>query len=158
MNQIMRHVIFSTLLLGGVCFLSGCGESPVPETPENPAHGIGPHGGTAYRLPDETGYVELINEPEVDLRSETPTALVAYFLQTDVETPLSPSPSDVKLELEAGQLTRTIALEPSPGTGDPAGSTRFASEPGPYNLADIRGNLTGQLGGQPFEVTIEGRR
>ena len=63
---------------------------------------VGPHKGTTIRLPDDKGFVELTNEPEIQARgSREPTALVAYFLKMDETSAMEPAPSDVRLVLAA---------------------------------------------------------
>lgn len=140
-------------LLAVLMVTAGCGQSYSP--PKVPPRILqGPHGETAYRLPEDKGYVELLNEPAVDARAQTPTALVAYFLQEDGETPLATAPTDVRFEVEIDRQQQTL---PMTASGE-AGAARFETEEGPYNLAMIRGTLLGQLDGQEFAVNVSDAR
>jgi hypothetical protein len=114
----------------------------------------GPHGGTAYRLPGDSGFAELVNEPEAaDARAASKTALVVYFLEKDGKSPLSPPPADVGLELMVDRHWVKVPLTGQPKAGDDAGAARFATAPGPYALAETHGTLKATVAGQP--ATIE---
>lgn len=132
--------------------LAGCGGETVQLPDEAPPKVEGPHQGTAYKLPEQPVYVELLNDPAVDSRTEGPTAIVAYFLQEDGKQPLASPPSNVKFQIDINRQTTTVDLKPS---SEP---NRFASDPGPYNLKMIRGKLTGTIDGKPFELEIFGTR
>ncbi len=140
---------FPSRLFALACLLAlaGCGET-VRLPDEAPSRVPGPHQGTALKLPENPGYIELLNDPPVDLRTEGPTAIVAYFLQEDGQQPLAGSPSDVKFQIDANRKSTTVDLKPS---SEPH---RFASDQGPYNLKMIRGKLTGKIDGKPFELEV----
>ena len=98
---------------------------------------MGPHHGTTIRLPDDKGYVELTNEPEVSGRgSREPTSIVAYFLKIDGTSTMEPAPSDVNFVLTQARKrgSETIPLAAEPKSDDPAGGSRFASKPGHITL------------------------
>jgi hypothetical protein len=120
----------------------------------------GPHHGTTIRLPEDKGFVELTNEPEVrDRRSAEPTAIVAYFLKTDGKSPLEPAPTDVAFVVAGGKKSsETVALAAEPKSDDPAGASRFASKPGQHQLTMLRGTLKAKLAGQDISIPIEGSR
>jgi hypothetical protein len=119
----------------------------------------GPHGGLSYRLPDDRGYAEIINEPPISASGGTPqTAVVVYFLGTDARTPLESKPTGVKVELDLGRRRNTLPLSPSALAGDPSGSNRFVSKTGPYVIADARGLLTTTLDGKTFTLDFSTRR
>ncbi len=121
----------------------------------------GPHRGNTIRLPDEKGFVELTNEPEIrDRGSREPTAIVAYFLKMDGTSPLEPAPSDVKIVVsQAGKkAAQTIPLSAEPKADDPAGGSRFISKPGPHHLAMLRGMLTAKIDGQEVSLPVTGSR
>jgi hypothetical protein len=152
------------LALAGVILGCGSSVSPVDVTVV-----IGPHHGTMVRLPEDHGFVELVNEPEVnDRRSPQPTSIVAYFLQADGKSPLSPAPSDVNVSLSAGRdkgarrdtsgAGQSIPLSPEPKADDPAGSSRFVSKPGSYDLATIRGTLSAKTSSQEISTPFGGGR
>jgi len=121
---------------------------------------VGPHHGTTIRLPEEKGFVELTNEPEVtDRRSNEATSIVAYYLQSDAKSALQPVPTDVSFVIELGKkAAQTIPLSAQPKSDDPAGASRFASKPGPYQLSALRGRLNAKIGGQEVSTTILGGR
>lgn len=145
-------------LVTAAAVLAGCGSQP---SPQPPAVTRGPHDGSTIRLPGEKGFVELVNEPEVDARQRgAATSVVAYFLQADGKSPLSPAPTDVKFEVgsEAKKAGQSVSLAAEPKSGDPAGAARFASRPGPFSLDSLRGRLTATLDGQPVSVELHGGR
>jgi len=116
------------------------------------------------RLADEKGFVELINEPEVsDRRNPQPTAIVAYYLQADGKTPLSPAPTDVSFAIDTGpergargkpSSSSPVPLNAEAKPDDPSGASRFASKAGPYVLAAIRGKLFAKIGGEETSISF----
>jgi hypothetical protein len=117
------------------------------------------------RLPDDKGFVELVNEPAVtDRRNPQPTSLVAYFLQPDARSAMTPSPTDVGMQIDPGRGSRkrteatALPLGAEPKADDPAGGSRFASKVGPYALSGIRGTLKAKVGGQDVSVDYLGGR
>jgi hypothetical protein len=153
----------ATFALAGV--LSGCSASAPPASVSVAS---GPHQGTMIRLPEDKGFVELVNEPEVtDRRNPPPTSIVAYYLQTDAESPLMPAPSDVSFAIGSGGGksaggtkggVQSIPLNAEPKSAEPAGASRFASKPGPYQLSAIRGNLNAKISGLDITISFEGAR
>ncbi len=120
---------------------------------------MGPHQGPAYALPDGLGYAELANDPKAEEQDRTAaTALVVYFLKPDAKTSLTPAPTDVKFQATIGRKNQVIDLKPAPKADDPAGESRFASQPGPYRLEDLRGDLAAKAGGTPVKISIAGAR
>ena len=139
----------------GLAVLAGCegGAALAPQVV------VGPHGGTAYRLPGERGFAELVNEPEVDDARVAPTtALVVYFLQPDGKSPLTPAPSDVSARVMIERRLTTLPLKAEPKAGDPTGSARFATILGPYQLADLHGTLTATAGGETATIAFAAGR
>jgi hypothetical protein len=128
----------------------------------------GPHHGTALQLPENKGYVELVNEPEVrDRRGNEPTSIVAYYLQTDGKSPLSSLPSEVSFEIETSSgrngkrgepAAQSLPMTAEPKAEDPAGAGRFASKPGPYLLSTLRGTLKAKIDGQQVSTVFHGGR
>jgi hypothetical protein len=106
--------------------------------------------------------------PEVsDRRNPEPTAIVAYFLQSDAKSALVPAPEDVSFAITPGAArgARTpqesgerIALSAEPKSDDPLGGSPFASKPGRFALTGIRGTLTAKIGGQNVSSTFGGNR
>jgi hypothetical protein len=152
----MRDFVRAAVLLTAV--LSGCSSSSAP----TPAVVVkGPHDGTALRLPNDKGFVELVNEPAVDSRSRNATtSIVAYFLQANGSSPMNPAPTEVKFSLKASanKPLEVIPLAAAPKSDDPAGGARFASKTGPYDLAAVRGALQASIDGQSFSIEFMGAR
>lgn len=150
----MRFLFLTAALAGFV----GCSSAP-PLPPASVTRG--PHDGTALVLPEGKGIVELVNEPEVrDRRAGVATAVVAYFLQADGQSAMSPAPTAVKFALHPGvrQPSQVVPLTPEPRPDDPAAAARFVSKPGPYDLAAVRGTLTATVAGAPVSVDFGGGR
>ncbi|CAN5790835.1 hypothetical protein BH23PLA1_BH23PLA1_28000 [soil metagenome] len=102
----------------------------------------GPHGGRAFTLPGERGYVEVVPESG----TSPDRKLVAYFLGPDLSTPLQGA-SGVSAELEPEfDPPRTVSLtEAAPGT--------FETPPVRELSGDmLTGTLTGTIGGESFSV------
>jgi hypothetical protein len=159
------HVQIVTVALAGLTL--GCASSTT--TPVSSTVAVGPHHGTMIRLPQDKGFVELVNEPDIgDRRNPRPTSIVAYFLEPDSKSPLSSAPSDVVfLQDGDGQrgarggtksATQSIPLNAEPKSDDPAGSSRFASKPGPYYLESFRGTLSAKIGGADVSTAFSGAR
>lgn len=149
-------------LAGGLGFVGlGCGTSTTPSPPApKDAPTVGPHQGTAFALPNGSGLVEIVNEPEPSDRGKAAsTAIVAYFLQPDGRTALSPAPTNVKVRLDVGKdSAANLDLKPEPKSGDPASAARFTTKTGPYALPDIRGELSATVGGSDFKAVLSGVR
>jgi hypothetical protein len=146
--------------------IAGCSDGS-PRTSEQTVLN-GPHHGTTLQLPEQKGFVELVNEPQPkDRRNTEPTSLVAYFLKSDARTPLDPVPTDVSFAVDSGggrgtrgsrSAGEAIALTAEPKSDDPAGAGRFASKPGPYQLSNLRGTLSAKIEGQAVSVMVAGGR
>lgn len=150
------RVFFAGLAVLFALGTAGCDRSVSPPPPPKDAAVAGPHDGVAYALPDGVGYAEVVNEPPVTDRAETPTSVVVYFLASDAKAPLTPSPTDVKLQIDrARKGSETLALKAEPKSG---GANRFASAPGPNDVQALHGRLTAKLGGKPINILISGAR
>jgi hypothetical protein len=137
----------------------GCGEKSLPLPP--PQVVVGPHQGLTLRLPEDRGFAEIVNEPEVTTGARNgSTAIVVYFLQVDSKSPLTPAPTNVVVQLINGSKREAkkvpMAAEPKPE--DPAGASRFTSKPGPYLLSEAQGVLTANVGGQSLSLEFSGGR
>ncbi len=155
---------FLAILFAAAGLTVGCGS---PELNSQILKGT--HGGTTFRLPDEKGFVELVNEPVVtDRRNPQPTTIVAYFFQADGKTAMSPSPTDVSFQIDPDARSRqrdkatsgssTLPLSAEPKADDPTGASRFASKTGPYDLAGLRGTLKAKINGQDVSTAFMGAR
>ena len=154
MPLISRAVALSLAIL-----VFGCNSPVSPVASSVP---MGPHRGPTLALDENNGFVELVNEPEVtDRRNPQPTSIVAYFLQTDGKTPLSPVPTDVKFTMEARRGTNSrvagasatpVPLVPEPKSDDAAGAARFASQRGQYQLLEVRSTLSATISGRVTSV------
>ena len=110
-------------------------------------------------LPDDQGWVELLNENEHAVGKARTGSVVAYFFKSDRQTPLDPPPTDVTLKLSGAEKGAvTLPLAPAPAAGDPAGAARFASKAGPDTLSDTPGELSGKLAGKAFTLKFRARR
>lgn len=130
-----------------------------PTTPAARPH-IGPHHTALLALPDNAGFAEVVNEPEVtDRRANLATAIAVYFLQADEKSALGTVPTDVRVRLGKGrQQAETVALKSEPKAEDAAGGCRFVSKIGPYLLEDNHATLVGKLNGKAFELDLSGGR
>ena len=161
----MQKSVFA-ILLATAGVLIGCDG---PELTSNSAVVRGIHSGTAIHLASDKGFVELVNEPPVDdRRNPQPTSIVAYFLQPDGKSAMSPSPTDVSFHIDPDARSRQrgktaasstmVALSAEPKSDDPAGASRFASKTGPYDLTGIRGTLKAKINGEEVSATFTGPR
>jgi len=152
------------ILLAAAGLVAGCAS---PEL--SPQAFKGTHAGTTFRLPDEKGFVELVNEPVVtDRRNPPPTSIVAYFYQADGKSAMSPSPTDVSFQINPGAGSRqrdksaagssTLPFSAEPKADDPASTSRFVSKTGPYDLAGVRGALRAKINGQDVSTAFMGSR
>ena len=160
----MARLLLAVLLVT-VGSIVGCGTA-VPDSPVRK----GMHDGTTFQLPHEKGFVELVNEPLVtDRRNPQPTSIVAYFFLPDGKSSMSAgSLAEVTFQIQPGATSRqrgrskatvmSLELKPEPKGDDPAGTGRFASQTGPYDLASIRGTLAAKVDGEAVSVLDMGAR
>jgi len=76
---------------------------------------------------------------------------MAYFLQPDTTTAMSPAPTDVKVTLGAAGSGTIVSLAPQ--SNEPG---QFASEPGNYP-EDLRGQIDFQVDGKPVQARFSFR-
>jgi hypothetical protein len=136
--------------------LIGCGgaapvESSVPTSSEH-------HGGVLVPLTDKQAYVELLNGQREMKGNVAETTLVAFLLQTDMKTPFSETPTSVEVKIGTPKGNQVVALKAAPDSADPLGSTRFVSAPGPFELNQVGGEVTVQVGGKTLSGTFRGPR
>jgi hypothetical protein len=139
-------------LLLAAALLAGCGGQA--DSPPAPKAVTGPHGVTAYVLPGEKGYVEILTEPGAKSTPKKKTLdLVVYFLKPDLKSPLDPAPTDVRAAIDAGEGGRkALALAAAPGSGPARSAGRFASQVGLDAGGELTGELSAQVDGQPVQI------
>jgi hypothetical protein len=148
----MRNASFFAALLASVLG-SGCGPSTkVPLVP--PSSPL--HGGILIALPEDGGYVELLNGGRQRVGYQFTTTLVAYLLQPDMKTALAEKPASIAVTLDTPAGEKTIPLASKPETGDSVGSTRYVSDPGPYELNQRGGEVTVPLNGKTLKAPFRG--
>ena len=112
----MQRVVFGFVFLVGL--IPGCGGGAISEPSKFTS---APHGGNIVELPDSLGFVELKTEIDPAAKGArtkgTKSRIVAYFLQPDTTTAMSPPPTDVKVTLGAAGSGAVVNLLPqSEGT------------------------------------------
>ncbi|QDV32755.1 hypothetical protein [Tautonia plasticadhaerens] len=132
---------------------AGCGgPREVEIAPEaNPT--FGEHGGPLSALPGG-GFFEVTTEA-----AGGQARLVAYFYSSEaMDGPLSPLPSDVRIDLAmpGGESTSVTLAASAGGGGRDRPGVRFASEPGDYAFDPLVGTLNATIGGQPASVPFSG--
>lgn len=151
----MRKILCSiSLLAGGI--LAGCGqpavvESAVPATAEQ-------HGGILVPLNDNEGYVEILNGKWTMKGRVGETTLVAYLLQPDRKSAFTQTPTSVEIKIDTPKGDQVVALKASPDSADPLGTARFVSAPGPFELNQVGGEVTVQVGGKTLSGKFRGPR
>ena len=135
--------------------LSGCGMKPVESTA--PAPGT-VYGGILVPLTNDRCYVELLNDKRERKGKVFQTTIVAYLLQADRKTPLAEEPASVQVKIDTPKGPMTVPLQPAPGSGEPAGTRRFASPLGPIELNQTGGEVAVLVGGETLTGTFRGPR
>jgi hypothetical protein len=139
-----------TALVLSAC-LAGCGPGGGQVAPPAPTPSTGPHGGPAVPLPGDSGFGEVVVEPMPSRSAPLNARVAVYFLERDLKSPLSPPPTDVRLDLDLpGGESAALPLSPEPKADDAAGRGRFVSRPGPYLMDQVMGKLTATVSGQGF--------
>lgn len=139
----MRHAL-SAVVLVVPCLLAGCG-GPDPSKVA-PA----PHEGVIVALPEDQGFVELMDGkagPSKGRRIERP--IVAFLLQADKKTAIESPPQEMVVRLDSTKDQKPITLRLQPDANEPAGSARFVSASGPYEV--------GRGGAGVVEVNLNGK-
>ena len=142
-------ILGATLLLA---LTAGCGSSPATVAPEqNPS--FGPHGGPTAALPEEKGFIEIVQEP-IGGQSR----LVAYCFSTrDMASPLSPVPSSFQFSMDLpGGSAQEVAFTAEPKPGEPGGESRFISQPGEFEVDPLLGTVTVTIEGQTLTAKLSG--
>jgi hypothetical protein len=149
----MRTAVLLALLATATC--AGCGVGVVPSAVP-PTSAL--HGGILVPLPEQKGFVELLNDKMEKRYGVYETTIVAYLLQPDQKTPLQPKPTNVSIKLDTAKGQKSIPLVEKPDTADPAGSARFVSDFGPFELNQRGGELSFALDGKSQTVPFRGPR
>ncbi len=127
----------------GIC--SGCGGGNEPLSPDK-APKTGPHGSLANPI-GEVGFVEVVREGGFDQ-----VVLAVYFLSLDLESPMSPLPSNVTLDIKTPVREMTgVSIRPQGTSGDET-SGRYATAPGDYDYDEISGTVYLTIDGDSLEV------
>jgi len=116
------------------------------------------HGGILIPLPENQGYIELLNEKREKRGNVFLTTVVAYLLQPDQKTALAQKPTQFSVKLDTASGPKMIPLVPEPNPGDPFGNARFASELGPFELNQRGGDVTLAIDGKTLTTPFRGPR
>jgi hypothetical protein len=149
---VRRVSVWLALSLGIVA--SGCHRAESVAIAPGPE---GPHRGLVLKLPENSGFAEIVVEAADGGTARSGRNEVAvYFLGSDVKTPLTPSPTDVRIDLVLGeaQTRKIVSLSERPRSRDPSGKTRF-SVPAPDGFdGTLGGKLTANLSGRSIEIAF----
>ena len=147
------RLLLLSLATAGMCL--GCGNHPAP----SPVFAASPlHGGILIPLPEDQGYVELLNDKSVPRGRVAHTTIVAYVLQPDQKSPVAQQVQSVIVKLGAPPDAQMVALHPDPDRSDPVGRARFVSDLGRYLLNQSGGEVQVMLGGKTLTVPFRGPR
>src|SRR4051794_140419 len=102
----MRNEALLLALLATVTH-GGCGGGSVPPAvpPSSPLH-----GGILVPLPENQGYVELLNDKREKKGKAFLTTIVAYPLQADQRTAFPRTPTSVSVTMDTPKGKKTIPL------------------------------------------------
>jgi hypothetical protein len=146
---------FLLLSLVTAVFCTGCGVSPHP----SPVPSSSPlHGGILIPLPEEQGYVELLNDKRERKGNAYLTTIVAYLLQPDQKSSVTEQAKSVTVKLGAPPEAKTIAMRHDPDRSDPSGTARFVSELGLFQLNQSGGEIQVVLNGKTLTAPFRGPR
>jgi hypothetical protein len=148
-----RALLCLSLVPAGLC--SGCGAGSYPSAlpATSPLH-----GGILIPLPENQGYVELLNDKRERRAGYFQTNLVAYLLQSDQKTALAAKPSKVSVKLDTPRGPATIDLVPKPSQADPIAGTPYVSEFGLYDLNQRGGEVIVAIDGKSLTAPFRGPR
>jgi hypothetical protein len=148
-----NELVFLPLLIVGIC--SGCGSGTVPSSvpASSPLH-----GGILIPLPENQGFVELLNDKRERRGRVFLTTIVAYLLQSDQKTAVTQQSRSIAVKLGAPPGEKALTMRPAPDPSDPVGSARYVSELGPYQLEQIGGEIQVVLDGKTLTATFRGPR
>jgi hypothetical protein len=150
----MRNgVLLLSLFAAAMC--PGCGGVTTPSSilPSSPLH-----GGILIPLPENQGFVELLNDKRERRGRVFLTTVVAYLLQPDQKTALAHKPTQVSVKLDTASGRKTLLLVAEPNPGDSLGEVRFTSELGPFELDQRGGEITLAINGKTLTSPFRGPR
>jgi hypothetical protein len=152
--------MFRVLSLGLVAFLgllAGCDSSPATTIDAKTAPVSGPHGGMAYPIPGEGGYAEVVVErTKGTAKLPGKASLSVYFLKTDLKAALGTAPTEVSASIVTPEKPEPtpVTLTLKPVAKDALATARFASEPGPFDFDELRGEVKATVDGKPFAASF----
>ncbi len=132
-------------------FLPGCGsEAPVVTTEVAKAQ-PGLNGGTAYPIPGDLGYAEVVIERS---RPGQPVTLAVYFLDSTAKKAMASEPAEVraKLVIPVEDAPKDVKLSTKSKSSGKSEGIRFATEPGNFDFDELRGELFVTLEGKEVAV------
>ncbi len=142
----IRFVVW-VLFAGFAAAIPGCGsEAPVVTTEVAKAQ-PGLNGGTAYPIPGDLGYAEVVIERG---RPGQPVTLAVYFLDSTAKKAMAAEPAEVraKLVIPIEDAPKDVKLSSKPKSNGKSEGIRYATEPGNYDFDELKGELF---------VTLEGK-
>lgn len=142
--------LWAVLVVGMTVMLHGCGSAAPEVAPELAQAQPGLNGGTAYPIPGDLGFVEVVVERT---KPGKPVILAAYFLDSTAKSAMTTEPATVKarlvIPLEDAPKDVTLSAKAKPGSGT---GKRFATEPGNFDFDELRGDLFVTLEGKELTV------
>jgi hypothetical protein len=141
----IRPLVLGGSIIAVALAMGGC-DAPAPVLPPAP-----PHGGTAFPLPDNKGFVEVLRQDVPGQDGQT--QLVVYFIDAD-RKPLGAGASAASFQPK-GKKAAKIALKPIEDP-DPAKAGALSSAAF-ENPGDIAGTLSATIDGKIVSVAISVR-
>lgn len=148
----MRRFLFAILATFMAQTLSGCGSQPDVKLTEVAQAKPGLNGGTAFPIPENLGYAEIVVERA---KPGQPVTVAVYFLDETATKALTKTPAGVKasLQLPTDPEPKSVTLSAKEKSGGkPAVGPRFATAPGPYDFDELKGDLQLTLDGKELTV------
>jgi hypothetical protein len=129
-------------IVAAACCLPGCGRTQIALPPPPP------HGGTAFALPERTGFVEVFRHDDSNQPSQT--QLVIYFMNPECK-PLPLAPTNVCFQprgKNASRIAFKLTADSDPATAGGLASATFTND------GDIAGDITAMIGSKPVSIPI----